>query len=118
MSLRKRSCTYEDWPLHISRLFLSALTLGLFIGIDILDRGCKIDVWTNIPFSFITISNLIKGMPGIDEFCVNIPFCTNDRFGNCIGFVCYVEFKAVVNRALIIGLYIGKTLMNVDNKYS
>jgi len=88
MSLRKRSCTYEDWPLHSSRLFLSVLTLGLFIGTDILDRGCKIDVWTNIPFSFITISTLFKGMSGIDQLSVTIPFCTNDRSGNCVGFTC------------------------------
>ena len=88
MSLRKRSCTYEDWPLHISRLFLSALTLGLFIGIDILDRGFKIDVWTNIPYSLITISNLFKGMNGIDLISVNIPACTDDCLGNYIGFEC------------------------------
>ncbi|MGB5893168.1 MAG: hypothetical protein WBG58_03250 [Ignavibacteriaceae bacterium] len=88
MSLGKRSCTHEDWPLHRVTLFLSALTLGLFIGIDILDRGFKIDVWTNIPYSFIPISNLFKGMSGFDQLSVSIPSCTDDCLGNCIGFAC------------------------------
>ena len=88
MSLGKRSCTHEDWPLHRVTLFLSALTLGLFIGIDILDRGFKIDVWTNIPYSFIAISNLFKGMSGFDQLSVSIPSCTDDCLGNCIGFAC------------------------------
>jgi hypothetical protein len=88
MSLRKRSCTHEDWPLHRVTLFLSALTLGLFIGIDILDRGLKIDVWTNIFYSFIAISILFKGMSGIDQLSVNVPSFTDDCLGNCIGFTC------------------------------
>lgn len=66
MNLRRRFCKYEDRHLHRANLFLLMLTLGLFIGIDILDRGFKIDVWTNIPFSFITNSNFIKGM-SIDQ---------------------------------------------------
>jgi len=67
MMLGKKSCKCEDWPLHRITLFLLVLTLGQFIGIDILDRGFKIDVWTNIPYSFIAISNLFKGMSGIDQ---------------------------------------------------
>lgn len=66
MDLRRRFCKCEGWHLHRANLFLLVLTLGLFIGIDILDRGSKIDVWTNIPFSIITNSNFIKGMP-IDQ---------------------------------------------------
>ena len=88
MMLGKRSCTHEDWPLHRVTLFLSALTLGLFIGIDILDRGLKIDVLTNISYSFIAISNLFKGMSGIDLLSVSIPSCTDDCSGNYIGFAC------------------------------
>ena len=67
MMLGKRSCKCEDWPLHRATFFLLVLTLGLFIGIDILDRGFKIDVWTNISYSFITISNFFKGISGIDQ---------------------------------------------------
>ncbi|MFC2119551.1 hypothetical protein ACFLQ4_00630 [Bacteroidota bacterium] len=67
MDLRRRSCKCEDWYLHWAKLFLLVLTLGLFIGIDILDRGFKIDVWTNISYSFITISNFFKGISGIDQ---------------------------------------------------
>jgi len=67
MMLGKKSCKCEDWPLHRITLFLLVLTLGQFIGIDILDRGLKIDVWTNLPYSFIAISNLFKGMSGIDQ---------------------------------------------------
>ena len=67
MMLGKRSCKCEDWPLHRVTFFLFAFILGLFIGIDILDRGLKIDVWTNLPYSFIAISNLFKGMSGIDQ---------------------------------------------------
>ena len=71
MDLRKRSCKCKDWHLHWAKLFLLVLTLGLFIGIDILDRGLKIDVWTNIPYSFIAISNLFKGMSGIDQLVLS-----------------------------------------------
>jgi hypothetical protein len=88
MMLGKRSCKCEDWPLHRVTFFLLVLTLGLFIGIDILDRGLKIDVWTNIPHSFIAISNLFKGMSGFDKLSVSIPSCTDDCLGNCIGFTC------------------------------
>jgi hypothetical protein len=65
MDLRRRFCKCEDWHLHRANLFLLVLTLGLFIGIDILDRGFKIDVWTNIPYSFLTISNFIKSISDI-----------------------------------------------------
>jgi len=67
MMLGKRTCKCEDWPLHRATFLLLVLTLGLFIGIDILDRGLKIDVWTNIPYSFIAISNLFIGMSGLDQ---------------------------------------------------
>jgi hypothetical protein len=88
MMLGKRSCKCEDWPLHRATFFLLVLTLGLFIGIDILDRGLKIDVWTNLPYSFIAISNLFKGMSGIDLLSVSIPSCIDDCPGNYIGFAC------------------------------
>ena len=65
MDLRRRFCRCEDWHLHRANLFLLMLTLGLFIGIDILDRGFKIDVWTNIPYSFLTISKFIKSISDI-----------------------------------------------------
>jgi len=88
MMLGKRSCKCEDWSLHRATFFILELTLGLFIGIDILDRGLKIDVWTNLPYSFIAISNLFKGMSGIDLLSVSIPSCTDDCSGNYIGFAC------------------------------
>jgi hypothetical protein len=95
MSIGKRTYKLEDWPLHREGLFLSLLTFGLFIGIDILDRGFIIDVWTNISYSSITISNLIKTMSGIDPLLLTSLFVTM-----------IIVFK---NR---------KTLMNLDNKHS
>ena len=95
MSIGKRTYKLEDWPLHRKGLFLSLLTFGLLIGIDILDRGFIIDVWTNISYSSITISILIKTMSGIDPLMLTCLFVTM-----------IIVFK---NR---------KTLMNLDNKYS
>jgi hypothetical protein len=67
MMLGKRSCKCEDWPLHRAKFFLLVLILGQFIGIDILDRGFKIETGTIIPYSFLTISNLFKGISGISQ---------------------------------------------------
>ena len=95
MSIRKRTYKLEDLSLQWEGLFLSLLTFGLFIGFDILDRGFIIDVWTNISYSSITISNLIKTMSGIDPLMLT-----------CLLVTMIIFFK---NR---------KSLMNLDNKYS
>ena len=94
MSTRKRTYKLEDWPLLGVGLFLSLLTFALFIGFNILDRGFIIDVWTNISYSSITISNLIKTMSGIDPLMLTFLFV-----------MMIIVFK---NR---------KTIMNLDNKY-
>ena len=95
MSTRKRTYKLEDWPLLGVGLFLSLLTFALFIGFNILDRGFIIDVWTNISYSSITISNLIKTRTGIDPLMLTFLLVT-------MNFV-----------------YINKKhLMNLDNKYS
>ena len=95
MSTRKRTYKLEDWPLLGVGLFLSLLTFALFIGFNILDRGFIIDVWTNISYSSITISNLIKTMSGIDPLMLT--------------------FLLVMMNFVYIN---NKTLMNLDNKYS
>ena len=95
MSTRKRTYKLEDWPLLGVGLFLSLLTFALFIGFNILDRGFIIDVWTNISYSSITISNLIKTRTGIDPLMLTILLVT-------MNFV-------YINK---------KLLMNLDNKYS
>jgi len=95
MSTRKRTYKLEDWPLLGVGLFLSLLTFALFIGFNILDRGFIIDVWTNISYSSITISNLIKTRTGIDPLMLTFLLVT-------MNFV-------YINK---------KLLMNLDNKYS
>ena len=95
MSTRKRTYKLEDWPLLGVGLFLSLLTFALFIGFNILDRGFIIDVWTNISYSSITISNLIKTRTGIDPLMLTI-------------LLVMMNFVYINN----------KTLMNLDNKYS
>lgn len=94
MSIGKRSSKFDDCPFHRAGLFLLVLTLGLFIGIDILDRGFIIDVWTNISYSSKTISILIKTMSGIEPLLLTFLFV-----------MMIIVFK---NR---------KTIMNLDNKY-
>ena len=95
MSIGKGTYKLEDWPLHGVGLFLSLLTFALFIEFDILDRGFIIDVWTNISYSLITISILIKSMFGINPLMITFLLIT-----------------------MIIVLKNRKTLMNLDNKYS
>jgi len=94
MSIGKRSSKFDDCPFHRAGLFLLVLTLGLFIGIDILDRGFKIDVSSNILSSSIAISNLFIGISGTDPLILTYLLVTM-----------IVVFK---NR---------KTIMNLDNKY-
>ncbi len=95
MSIGKRTYKLEDLPLLGVGLFLSLLTFALFIGVDLLDRGFIIDVWTNISYSSITISNLIKTLSGIDPLMLT--------------FLSVMMMIVLKNR---------KTLMNLDNKYS
>ena len=95
MSIGKGTYKLEDWPLLGVGLFLSLLTFALFIGFDLLDRGFIIDVWTNISYSSITISNLIKTLSGIDPLMLT--------------FLSVMMMIVLKNR---------KTLMNLDNKYS
>ncbi len=95
MSIGKGTYKLEDWPLHGVGLFLSLLTFALFIGFDLLDRGFIIDVWTNISYSSIIISNLIKTLSGIDPLMLT--------------FLSVMMMIVLKNR---------KTLMNLDNKYS
>ena len=94
MSIRKRTYKLEDLSLQWEGLFLSLLTFGLFIGIDLQGRGFIIDVWTNISYSSITISILIKTLSGIDPLMLTSLFV-----------MMIIVFK---NR---------KTIMNLDNKY-
>jgi len=94
MSIRKRTYKPEDLSLQWEGLFLSLLTFGLFIGIDLQGRGFIIDVWTNISYSSITISILIKTMSGINPLMLTYLLVTM-----------IIVFK---NR---------KYLMNLDNKY-
>ena len=95
MSIGKGTYKLEDWPLLGVGLFLSLLTFALFIGFDLLDRGFIIDVWTNISYSSIIISNLIKTLSGIDPLMLT--------------FLSVMMMIVLKNR---------KTLMNLDNKYS
>ncbi len=95
MSTRIRTYKLEDWPLLGVGLFLSLLTFALFIGFNLLDRGFIIDVWTNISYSTITISNLIKTMSGIYTLMLTFIILIFNFF--------YIN---------------NKTLMNLDNKYS
>ena len=95
MSTRKRTYKLEDWPLLGVGLFLSLLTFALFIGFNILDRGFIIDVWTNISYSSITISNLIKTRTAIDPLMLT--------------FLLVMMNFVYINK---------KLLMNLDNKYS
>jgi uncharacterized membrane protein YadS len=65
MGLEKRSFISEDWLSLWIGLFVFVLSLGLFVGLDLLGWGIKTNVWTDISQSISTVSKNYEGLPGI-----------------------------------------------------
>ena len=65
MNLVKRSVVSEDWLSLWIGLFVFILSLGLFIGFDLLGWGTKTSVWINISDSISTVSGNFAGLPGV-----------------------------------------------------
>ena len=65
MNLEKKSVVSEDWLSLWIGLFVFILSLGLFIGFDILGWGIKTSVWTDITNSLSSVSTNFSGLPGI-----------------------------------------------------
>ena len=65
MNLEKKSVVSEDWLSLWIGLFVFILSLGLFIGFDVLGWGIKTSVWTDITNSLSSVSTNYSGLPGI-----------------------------------------------------
>ncbi|MFC2084022.1 putative sulfate exporter family transporter [Bacteroidota bacterium] len=65
MSEKRKPFISEDWLSLWLGLFIFVLSLGVFIGIDVLGWGIKTNIWTNISSSLTTISKNYEGIPGI-----------------------------------------------------
>ena len=65
MGSEKRSFISEDWLSLWIGLFVFILSLGLFLGLDVLGWGLKTNVWTNISNSISTISADYSDLPGV-----------------------------------------------------
>ena len=65
MGSDKRSFISEDWLSLWIGLFVFVLSLGLFLGLDVLGWGLKTNVWTDISQSISTVSASYESLPGI-----------------------------------------------------
>lgn len=55
----------EDWLSLWLGLFIFVLSLGVFVGLDLLGWGWKVNVWTDITQSMGAVSKDLKGISGL-----------------------------------------------------
>lgn len=64
----------EDWLSLWLGLFIFALSLGVFWGLDLLGWGWKVNVWTDITNSMGVVSKDIKGISGLTSLLITYLF--------------------------------------------
>ena len=65
MNVEKRPLFSEDWLSLWIGLFVFVLSLGLFVGFDVLGWGIKTNVWINISDSISTVSGNFADLPAL-----------------------------------------------------
>ncbi len=64
----------EDWLSLWLGLFIFVLSLGVFVGMDLLGWGWKVNVWTNITQSMGPVSKELKGLSGLSALFITYLF--------------------------------------------
>ena len=64
----------EDWLSLWMGLFIFVLGLGMFIGLDLLGWGIKLNIWTDITKALSSVSGALKGMPGFTSLFLTYLF--------------------------------------------
>ena len=64
----------EDWLSLWMGLFIFVLGLGMFIGMDLLGWGIKLNIWTDLNKSLSSVSGTLKGMPGFTSLFLTYLF--------------------------------------------
>ena len=64
----------EDWLSLWMGLFVFVLGLGMFVGLDILGWGVKLNIWLDINKALAPVSGAVKGMPGITSLFLTYLF--------------------------------------------
>ncbi len=64
----------EDWLSLWMGLFIFVLGLGMFIGMDLLGWGIKLNIWTDLTKSLSSVSGTLKGMPGFTSLFLTYLF--------------------------------------------
>ncbi|MGB8991987.1 MAG: putative sulfate exporter family transporter [Desulfobaccales bacterium] len=64
----------EDWLSLWMGLFVFVLGLGMFVGLDILGWGVKLNIWLDINKALGPVSGAVKGMPGITSLFLTYLF--------------------------------------------
>ena len=64
----------EDWLSLWMGLFVFVLGLGMFVGLDILGWGIKLNIWLDINKALTPVSGALKGMPGITSLFLTYLF--------------------------------------------
>ena len=64
----------EDWLSLWMGLFIFVLGLGMFVGMDLLGWGIKLNIWTDLNKSLSSVSGTLKGMPGFTSLFLTYLF--------------------------------------------
>jgi|UniRef100_A0A7C5EN97 uncharacterized membrane protein YadS len=64
----------EDWLSLWLGLFIFVLSLGVFVGVDLLGWGLKVDIWTDLTKAIRPVSKEIQGISGLSALFLTYIF--------------------------------------------
>jgi len=64
----------EDWLSLWLGLFIFVLSLGVFVGADLLGWGLKVDIWTDLTKAIRPVSKEIQGISGLSALFLTYIF--------------------------------------------
>jgi uncharacterized membrane protein YadS len=64
----------EDWLSLWLGLFIFVLSLGVFVGVDLLGWGLKVNVWTDLSKGLATLNKDLKGISGLGALFLTYVF--------------------------------------------
>jgi len=74
MDSEKRSFISEDWLSLWIGLFVFILSLGIFLGLDVLGWGIKTNVWTDLSNTLQALSKNYQDLPGVVSLILTYGF--------------------------------------------
>ena len=74
MDSEKRSFISEDWLSLWIGLFVFILSLGIFLGLDVLGWGIKTNIWTDLSNTLQALSKNYEDLPGVVSLILTYGF--------------------------------------------